>query len=123
MDLLPEDAKLVTLARASRARTAAPQGAAVRDQDGRTYAAATVTLPSLQVDALDLAVAMAVSSGARSLEGCAVVGGAVVGGAVVGGAIVGGEVPGIAAVRDLAGDGIAVVMADEAGTPIEVVTT
>jgi hypothetical protein len=128
MDLLPEDVKLVTLARASRARTAAPQGAAVRDQDGRTYAAATVTLPSLQVDALDLAVAMAVSSGARSLEGCAVVGGAVVGGAVVGGAvvggaIVGGEVPGIAAVRDLAGDGIAVVMADEAGIPIEVVTT
>ena len=123
MDLLPEDVKLVTLARASRARTAAPQGAAVRDQDGRTYAAATVTLPSLQVDALDLAVAMAVSSGAQGLEGCAVVGGAVVGGAVVGGAVVGGEVPGIAAVRDLAGDGIAVVMADEAGIPIEVVTT
>jgi hypothetical protein len=37
-----EDAKLVTLARGARARTGAAEGASVRDQDGRTYAAATV---------------------------------------------------------------------------------
>ena len=47
-DLSAEDAKLVTLARATRARTGAAEGAAVRDLDGRTYAAATVALPSLQ---------------------------------------------------------------------------
>ena len=50
--LVAEDAKLVTLARAARARIGAIEGAAVRDQDGRTYAAATVALPSLGLSAL-----------------------------------------------------------------------
>jgi hypothetical protein len=63
-----EDQKLVTLAKATRARTGAAEGAAVRDLDGRTYAAATVALPSLSVSALGVCVAMAVSSGARGLE-------------------------------------------------------
>ncbi len=72
-DLDPEDAKLVTLARSARARTGAPEGAAVRDTDGRTYLAATVTLPSLRLTALQAAVAAAVSSGVRSLEAAAVV--------------------------------------------------
>jgi hypothetical protein len=67
-----EDAKLVTLARATRARTGAEQGAAVRDTDGRTYAAATVTLPSLRLSALQVAVAMAISSGAPGLEAAVV---------------------------------------------------
>ena len=72
-DLDPEDAKLVTLARAARARTGAAEGAAVRDQDGRTYAAATVSLPSLTLTALQAAVAAAVSSGVKTLEAAAVV--------------------------------------------------
>jgi len=67
-ELAPEDQKLVTLARATRSRTGGPEGAAVRDSDGRTYAAATVSLPSLQVSALGVCVAMAVSSGSRGLE-------------------------------------------------------
>jgi hypothetical protein len=67
-DLAPEDAKLLTLARATRARTRAAEGAAVRDLDGRTYAAATVDLPSLQLSALAGCVAMAVASGAAGLE-------------------------------------------------------
>ena len=66
--LSAEDAKLVTLARATRARTGAAQGAAVRDLDGRTYAAASVALPSLRLSALQVCVAMAVASGARGLE-------------------------------------------------------
>lgn len=70
----PQDAKLVTLARAARARQSAPQGAAVRDTDGRTYAASTVRLASLSLSALQVAVAMAVSSGAPRLEAAAVVG-------------------------------------------------
>ena len=68
-----EDLKLVTLARSSRARAGAPEGAAVRDETGRTYAAATVILPSLSLSALRLAVAMAASSGAERLEAAAVV--------------------------------------------------
>ena len=82
----------MTLARSARARTGAAQGAAVRDGDGRTYVAATVALPSLQLSALQVAVAMAVSSGAPGLEA----------------AVVLGDDPaddaGEAAVRDVAGD-------------------
>jgi hypothetical protein len=73
-ELDPEDAKLVTLARSARARTGAAQGAAVRDGDGRTYVAATVALPSLTLSALQVAVAMAVSSGAPGLEAAVVLG-------------------------------------------------
>lgn len=66
--LPPEDDKLVVLAKATRARTGAAEGAALRDLDGRTYAAATVDLPSLQVSAVGAAVSMAIASGAKGLE-------------------------------------------------------
>jgi cytidine deaminase len=74
MTLDAEDQKLVTLARSARARTGAAQGAAVRDGDGRTYVAASVELPSLRLSALQVAVAMAVSSGAPGLEAAVVLG-------------------------------------------------
>jgi hypothetical protein len=70
----PDDTKLVTLARSTRARTRAAEGACVRDLDGRTYAAATVDLPSLQLSAAQVAVAMAVTSGATGLEAVVVLG-------------------------------------------------
>ena len=73
VELDPEDAKLVTLARSARARTGAAEGAAVRDDMGRTYVAATVALPSLSLSALQAAVAAAVSSGAHQLEAAVVV--------------------------------------------------
>jgi hypothetical protein len=73
-ELDPEDQKLITLARSARARTGAAQGAAVRDGDGRTYVAAGVSLPSMHLSALQVAVAMAVSSGALGLEAAAIVG-------------------------------------------------
>src|SRR6201993_5577112 len=69
----PEDEKIIPRARSPRARTGAPEGAAVRDETGRTYTAAAVALPSLRLSALRLAVAMAVSSGARKLEASALV--------------------------------------------------
>jgi hypothetical protein len=69
----PEDLKIITLARSARARAGAAEGAAVRDETGRTYAAVTIALPSLQLSALALAVAMAVSSGASALEAAALV--------------------------------------------------
>jgi hypothetical protein len=70
----PEDRKIVTLARSTRARNGVPEGAAVRDETGRTYVAGTVALASLELTALQTAVAMAVASGAKSLEAAAVVG-------------------------------------------------
>jgi len=72
----PEDRKIVTLARSARARNGVPEGAAVRDETGRTYVAGTVALESLKLSALQTAVAMAVASGAKSLEAAAVVTGA-----------------------------------------------
>jgi hypothetical protein len=74
--LSEEDAKLLTLARSARARVGAAEGAAVRDETGRSYAAATVTLPSLRLSALRLAVAMAAASGSTGLEAAVVVSGA-----------------------------------------------
>jgi hypothetical protein len=67
-ELSAEDRKLVTLARATRARTQAAEGAAVRDLDGRTYAAATVDLPHLKVSAIGVCIAMAVASGSKGLD-------------------------------------------------------
>ncbi|MEV0096597.1 cytidine deaminase [Streptomyces sp. NPDC050738] len=72
-DLGPEDRKIITLARSARARNGVPEGAAVRDETGRTYVAGTVSLESLKLSALQTAVAMAVASGAQSLEAAAVV--------------------------------------------------
>jgi hypothetical protein len=86
-----EDLKIITLARSARARAEAAEGAAVRDETGRTYAAAPVELPSLRLSALQVAVAMAVSSGATELEAAAVVTASEPG------------AEGIAAVRDVGG--------------------
>ena len=79
-DLDPEDEKILTLARGARMRAHVPhtgvaEGAAVRDTDGRTYAAATVENadPALTTSALRAAVAAAASSGARAFEAAAVV--------------------------------------------------
>jgi hypothetical protein len=72
-ELDAEVQKIITLARSARARVGAAEGAAVRDETGRTYSAATVTRPSLRLSALQLAVGMAVSSGAASLEAAALV--------------------------------------------------
>jgi hypothetical protein len=70
----PEDLKLITLARAALGRTGAQQGAAVRDTDGRAYAAASIDLEHLKLSGIAVAVAMAVSSGAVGLEAVALIG-------------------------------------------------
>ncbi len=110
--LSAEDAKLVTLARATRARTRAAEGAAVRDRDGRTYAAATVDLPSLQVSAIGVCVAMAVASGAAGLEAAVLLTEAA-------------EVaePDLDALRDLAGPGVVVHLGDPKGAIAETTGT
>jgi hypothetical protein len=98
--LSTEDQKLVTLARAAMARTRAGEGAAVRDLDGRTYAAASVDLPTLRLTALEVCVAMAVSSGAQGLEAAVRLGD--------------GE-PDLRALRDVGGDGVVVHLGDTRG--------
>ncbi|MGZ4427596.1 MAG: cytidine deaminase [Nocardioidaceae bacterium] len=108
----PEDTKLVTLARSTRARTGAVEGACVRDLDGRTYAGATVALPTLRVTAVQVAVAMAVSSGARGLEAVVVLGEA----AHVAEAD-------LSVVRDFAGAGVAVHLAAPDGTVVASVSS
>jgi cytidine deaminase len=72
-ELDPEDEKIVILARSARARTQAAEGAAVRDTDGRTYAATSIDLPSFKITAMQAAIAAAVSSGAEGLEAAAIV--------------------------------------------------
>lgn len=111
-ELSAEDRKLITLARATRARTGAAEGAAVRDTDGRTYAAATVDLPSLQVSALGVCVAMAVASGSRGLEAAVVLTGA--------GAVAEAD---LAALRDFAGSGVLVHRGDPRGAVQDSVTS
>lgn len=70
----PEDSKLVVLARGAMGRAGASSGAAVRDSDGRTYAAGPVTLSALTLTALQSAVAAALSSGAEGFEAAVVLG-------------------------------------------------
>ena len=103
-DLSTEDKKLVTLARATRARTRAAEGAAVRDSDGRTYAGATVDLPSLRVSALGVCVAMAVASGSRGLEAAVVL--------TEAGTV---DADDLAALTDFAGPGVVVHLGDPQG--------
>jgi hypothetical protein len=100
-DLAPEDQKLVTLAKAAMARTGAGEGAAVRDLDGRTYAAAAVALDSLALTALEVCVAMAISSGSRGLEAAVRLGGE-------------GE-PDLRALHEFAGDSVVVHLGDPRG--------
>ncbi len=73
----------------------------MRDLDGRTYAAAAVAPHAPDADALEVCVAMAVSSGSRGLEAAVRLGGD-------------GE-PDLGAVRDFAGDGVVVHLGDVRG--------
>ena len=69
-----EDMKLLTLAKSSLQRNSAAQSAALRDGTGRTHVGNSITLTSLKLDALEVALAMAISSGADQIEAGVVVG-------------------------------------------------
>lgn len=69
-----EDMKLLTLAKSSLQRNSAIQSAALRDGTGRTHVGNSITLTSLKLDALEVALAMAISSGADQIEAGVVVG-------------------------------------------------
>lgn len=99
--LLADDKKLVTLARSSRSRVGAAEGAAVRDETGRTYVSTTVRLASLHLSALQSAVAQAVAAGATGIQAAAIV-------TTAGEA----DAAGVDAVRDLGGVGVPILIAD-----------
>lgn len=107
----PEDKKLFVLAKATRARVGAAQGVAVRDLDGRTYAAATLALPSLEVSAVAGVLAMAASGGSTGLEAAVVLGDAELADAD------------LVALREFAGAGVPVHLGSPAGAPGDRVTT
>ena len=111
MTLPPEDNKLVVLAKATRARTDAAEGAALRDLDGRTYAGATVDLPSLQVSAVGVVIAMAVASGSKGAEALVV--------------LTGHELAAsdLAALRDFAGNGVTVHRGSPSGVVQDTLTS
>ena len=100
-DLPAEDATLVTLARATRVRTRAAEGAAVRDLDGRTYAAASIGLEHLRLGALEVCVAMAISSGSTGLEAAVV--------------LADGDDVDLRAASEFAGPGVPVLVGDASG--------
>jgi cytidine deaminase len=109
-ELDPEDVKLVTLARGARARAGAASGAALRDETGRTYTGADVSLPSLGLSAMALVVAQAVASGSRGAEAAVVV----------------GAEPGdsdLDILRELGGSGIRVLHCASGGSVVSVLAT
>jgi hypothetical protein len=64
----PEDTKLVTLATSTLVRSGAQQAAALRDNTGRTYVAINVTSPSLNLDAFEAVLTVALASGITGIE-------------------------------------------------------
>jgi hypothetical protein len=98
-ELDAEDAKLVTLAKGARGRVAASEGAAVRDETGRTYASASVSMSSLRLSALQAAVAQAVAAGARQLEAAVLVAN-----------VDQADTDGLAAVHELGGDQVRILV-------------
>ena len=64
----PEDSKLVTLATNTLARSGSLQAAALRDTTGRTYVAINVSSPSLNLDAFEAVLTVALASGITGIE-------------------------------------------------------
>ena len=70
----PEDLKLVTLAKATMARSNSKSAAALRDNTGRTYVAIEVTSGDFKVDSLLAVLVVAKASSITGIEAIVVCG-------------------------------------------------
>lgn len=107
-ELGAEDAKLITLAMGARSRIAATEGAAVRDEMGRTYSGASISVGEFRLSAIELAIAQSVAAGARGLE-LAV--------------ILGAEQADLTLIRNFAGAGTPVLQCSASGEVLERLVT
>jgi hypothetical protein len=104
-----EDDKLAILAKGARSRVQAKSGAALRDETGRTYASAEVSVGSLDVSAVEMVVAQAVASGSTGVE-------SVVISQTVESGIADSDLD---LVRAFSGAGVTLYVIDEAGKPVD----
>jgi len=105
----PEDDKLAVLAKGARSRVQAKVGAALRDETGRTYASAEVSVGSLELSAIEMVVAQAVASGSTGVESVV----------VSPQAQINVSDSDLELVRALAGAGVPIYVIDETGNPVD----
>lgn len=105
----PEDDKLAALAKGARSRVQANAGASLRDETGRTYASAEVSVGSLNVSAVGMVVAQAVASGSTAVESV-----------VISQPVESGISDfDLELVRAFSGSGVTLYVIDEAGKPVD----
>jgi cytidine deaminase len=104
-----QDDKLAVLAKGARSRVQAQIGAALRDDTGRTYASAEVSIGALKLSAVEMVVAQAVASGSTGIESVVISSQTEI-------AISESDVE---LVRVLAGVGVPVYLTSEAGTSVD----
>jgi len=104
-----EDDKLAILAKGARSRVLANAGAALRDETGRTYASAEVSVGSLNLSAVEMVVAQAVASGSTGVESVVISQPVELGIADTD----------LDLVRAFSGTGVALYVIDEAGKPVD----
>jgi cytidine deaminase len=105
----PEDDKLAVLAKGARSRVHAKVGAALRDETGRTYASAEVSIGILKLSAVEMVVAQAVAAGSTGVESVAISSQTEI-------SISDSE---LNLVRALAGTGVPVYVIDQTGKPVD----
>jgi hypothetical protein len=104
-----EDDKLAVLAKGAKSRIQAKAGAALRDETGRTYASAEVSVGSLNVSAVEMVVAQAVASGSIGVESVVISQPVELG-------IADSDLD---LVRAFSGAGVTLYVIDEAGNPVD----
>jgi hypothetical protein len=104
-----EDDKLAVLAKGAKSRIQAKAGAALRDETGRTYASAEVSVGPLNVSAVEMVVAQAVASGSTGVESVVISQPVELG-------IADSD---LELVRAFSGTGVKLYVIDEAGKPVD----
>lgn len=112
LNLTLDESALLHLAHENREFVGAAQSAGVTDGEGKRYVAAQVHLPSLDIPALSLAVAMAVGAGAKEIQSAVIVSNHGM-----------NAVVNLDALRDVVGKNRRVVLGDDAGQAIALRTT